>query len=324
MLLLGFAAAVVVGLSVTAFLVVTQPTVPVSPPPEVTAARIDPARLERRVRHLVSAYPHSQGTPEGMAQVADWITAELRPTTAEVAPQRFEVDGQEFRNVCAAFGPAGTERIVVGAHYDTAYGNPGADDNASGVAGLLGLAELLASARLEHRVELVAFALEEPPAFLTSSMGSAVHARALRDGGVAVRAMLSLEMIGYFDDEPRSQGYPSTALRPFYSSRANFIAVVSRLADRSLVRTVKAAMQGAASLPVASLNGPAIIPGVSFSDHLNYWAEGFPAAMITDTAFYRNPNYHGEGDLPETLDYRRMAEVVRGVFAAVLALDRQR
>jgi hypothetical protein len=90
------------------------------------------------------------------------------------------------------------------------------------------------------------------------------------------------------------------------------------------VRTVKAAMQGAASLPVASLNGPAIIPGVSFSDHLNYWAEGFPAAMITDTAFYRNPNYHGEGDLPETLDYRRMAEVVRGVFAAVLALDRQR
>lgn len=322
MLLLGLVAAALATLAVAGWWALTGPARAWPAPPEVAAARVDPVRLEARVRHLVALPRHSYDYPQGMSEAADWIAGELGTTTQEVREQPFDVDGQTYRNICAAFGPAGTGLIVVGAHYDTADGNPGADDNASGVAGLLALAELLAPTRLEHRVELVAFALEEPPAFMTDSMGSAVHARSLRARGVPVRAMLSLEMLGYFDDRPRSQGYPLTMLRPFYSSRGDFIAVVSRLGDSRLVRTAKSAMQGAMSVPVYSLNGPAFIPGVNFSDHRCYWAEGFPAAMITDTAFFRNPNYHRASDLPETLDYRRLAEVVRGVFAAVLALDR--
>ena len=156
---------------------------------------------------------------------------------------------------------------------------------------------------------------------MTPGMGSWVHAAALRQAGVSVRAMVSLEMIGYFTDAPDSQLFPHPVLALVYPSRGNFITVVGRLGDVALVRRTKSAMRGATDLPVVSINAPTAIPGVDFSDHRSYWAHGYPAVMITDTAFYRNRHYHSPGDTPETLDYGRMAKVVRGVYEAVLSLS---
>jgi hypothetical protein len=185
---------------------------------------------------------------------------------------------------------------------------------------LIELANLLGTRELPLGVELVAYTLEEPPNFRTSEMGSAVHAAALKRAGLQLRAMFSLEMIGYFSDVKGSQGFPFSPLAFFYPSEGNFIAVVGNTGGGLLVRRVKKAMLGASALPVYSINAPSFIPGIDFSDHLNYWNEGFPAVMITDTAFYRNHAYHTSGDTAERLDYGRMAMVVQGVFGAVLDL----
>jgi Zn-dependent M28 family amino/carboxypeptidase len=224
--------------------------------------------------------------------------------------------------VIAEFGPETNERIVVGAHYDTAGPLPGADDNASGVAGLIELAGLLAKQQLPVRVELVAFPLEEPPYFGSKFMGSAVHANDLRAQNARVRGMISLEMIGYFSDAPRSQNFPAEILRAFYPTKGNFIGVVGTLDEGLLVRRIKLAMQGATPLPVHSINAPLAVPGVGLSDQLSYWNAGYKAVMITDTAFFRNPHYHTVDDTAEKLDYKRMALVVEGVYAAVLELGR--
>lgn len=300
-------------------LYLTQPVLGVRfhPPAE----RADPAALERDVRHLVEAFaPRDARHPDNLARTAEFLRAALaeRLGTAELQP--FEVAGAVHHNVSARLGPAEAERIVVGTHYDAAEPGIGADDNASGVAGLLELARLLSGAELGCAVELVAFALEEPPHFGTSTMGSAVHAAALRRSGVRLRAMLCLEMIGCFRDEPGSQSYPAPLLRWLYPSRGDFVAVVGTLGQAGLVRRVKRAMAGATPLPVRSLNAPSFLPGVDFSDHASYWAQGFAAVMVTDTAFYRNPRYHTAADTPDTLDYARMARVVDGVHAAIRAL----
>lgn len=154
-------------------------------------------------------------------------------------------------------------------------------------------------------------------------MGSSVHAQSLRQQNVRVRAMFSLEMIGCFSDAPNSQRFPAGVLGAFYPSTGNFIGVVGRLRDWSLVRRTKAAMRNASPLPVYSVNAPIFVAGVDFSDQLNYWHAGYDALMITDTAFYRNRNYHTAQDTEEKLDYQRMAMVVEGVYAAVIDLSRQ-
>jgi hypothetical protein len=160
----------------------------------------------------------------------------------------------------------------------------------------------------------------EPPNFATENMGSVKHAHALRKRGAHVRAMLSLEMIGAFSDAPGSQHFPSPLMGLVYPTTGNFITLVGRTGDRELVRRVKASMMGATDLPVQSLNGPTFVQGVDWSDHRSYWAEGFPALMVTDTSFLRNPRYHTLEDTWDTLDYARMAKVVRATFAATVAL----
>lgn len=283
---------------------------------------VDAARLEAHVRMLSETLaPRDEGHPENLDRVAAYLWQEFeRANAVGLSEQPFASGGQTYHNVIASFGPRTNDVIVVGAHYDTAGALPGADDNASGVAGLIELAYLLGRTPPTARVELVAFALEEPPHFRSPSMGSAVHAAALRAQGFAVRAMLSLEMIGYFSDQPDSQLYPVSALKAFYPSQGNFIAVVGKMDQGRMVRRVKRAMMEASPLPVYSINAPRSIPGVDFSDHLNYWNEGYDALMITDTAFHRNPHYHTSADTPDTLDYERMALVVQGVYAAVLSL----
>ena len=284
---------------------------------------VDPSRLEAHVRKLsIELGPRDAGHPEGLDQVAAYIKNEFSQTGAFVSEQVYRVKGTTYRNVIAHFGPETEERIIVGAHYDTAGPLPGADDNASGVAALIELARLLDSQQLPLRVELVAFSLEEPPYFRTTGMGSSVHAVSLSKQNVRVRAMFSLEMLGCFSDTPNSQHFPIGLLSAFYPSTGNYIAVVGRISDGLLVRRTKAAMRNAAPLPVYSINAPQFVPGIDFSDQLNYWHAGYGAVMITDTAFYRNRNYHTAQDTAEKLDYKRMAMVVEGVYAAVMDLAR--
>lgn len=281
----------------------------------------DPTRLEEIIRTLAEDLtPRDADHPARLPPVADYIEAQLAPHASRLKDQCYSVAGATVRNVIAGFGPETGARIVIGAHYDTAGPYPGADDNASGVAGLIELARLLDGASLACPVELVSYPLEEPPYFSTPNMGSAVHARALKEQGAPVRAMLSLEMIGYFTDEPGSQSFPLSVLRPFYPSVGNFIAVVGRWGwgQRRLVRTVRDGMRQGTSLPFRSINALKLMPGVAFPDHLNYWQAGYDAVMITDTAFYRNPHYHGPTDTPETLDFERMAMVVDGVRGGIL------
>ena len=288
---------------------------------------IDPApdadRMERRLRELVGRFhPRDGGHPENMARAAAWIAEELRSTGARVSRQPFETGGAAYENVVASYGPDTPDVVVVGAHYDVAGEMPGADDNASGVAALLELADLLSGTKPARRVDLVAFALEEAPYFATPGMGSEVFASALQKAGRGASAMICLEMVGCFTDEPGSQQLPYAVLKLVYPTRGDFIAVVGSAGGAGLVRSVKSSMRGASDLPVRSINAPRFVHGVDLSDHSTFWRRGLPAVMVTDTAFYRNPRYHTEGDTPDTLDYRRMAKVVAGVRRAVLDLAR--
>jgi Peptidase family M28 len=295
---------------------------PVGQSAEMSMPRlVDPHRLEAHVRMLSETLtPRNAAHPNQLDRVASYVREEFGRAHATVVDQPFHVDGIPYRNVVARYGPETQECVVVGAHYDAAGPYPGADDNASGVAGLLELAAVLGKTSLPRTVELVAYPLEEPPFFGTAQMGSAIHAHALRHHGVKVRAMFSLEMIGYFTDAAETQNFPLPWLSWRYPSTGNFIAVVGKLGQGGLVRRVERAMAQASSLPVFSLTAPRSLSGVGLSDHVNYWQVGYPAVMITDTAFYRNPHYHTRTDTADTLDYRRMAQVVEGVYAAVQAM----
>jgi hypothetical protein len=313
---------VLVSVLVVIWALVTQPLLPISRTTDVTA--LDPSRLEAHVRTLAEKFvPRDEGHPEILDRAAAYIRRQFEQTGGQVSEQPYDLDGKTYRNVIVTYGPATRERLVVGAHYDSVAADvPAADDNASGVAGLIELGYLLSRNSPPLRVDLVAYTLEEGQHFRTQRMGSAVHARRLKEQGVPVRAMFSLEMLGYFSDALDSQRYPHPLMKLFYPSQGNYIAVVGKLDQPLIVRCVKAAMRGASSLPVYSINAPRLVPGIDFSDHRNYWEAGYNAVMITDTAFYRNPNYHTPRDTADTLDYKRMAMVVQGIHAAVLALAR--
>lgn len=234
--------------------------------------------------------------------------------------QSYEVNGQEYKNVICVFGSDKLKTIVIGAHYDVCGDQEGADDNASGVIGLLELARMLQGKPLTHRLELVAYTLEEPPYFRSENMGSYVHAKSLHDKGTQVYGMLSVEMIGYFDDKKGSQGYPASILSIFYGKKANFIMVVNKWGKGKFARKFSRKFKQQPNIPVKRLTGPKIIEGLDWSDHLNYWTFGMSASMITDTAFNRNKNYHKKSDKMETLNIEKMAQVIDGLYAAVLEM----
>jgi Zn-dependent M28 family amino/carboxypeptidase len=287
---------------------------------ERSEAPVNPSRLQTHVRMLSETFfPRDAGTPDNLDRAAVYIRRQLAEAGGEMSEQPFPIGNFTYRNVVARFGASTTDCIVVGAHYDAAGKLPAADDNASGVAGLIELAFLLGKNPPPACVELVAFTLEEQPFFGTALMGSTVHAQSLKARGLTARVMFSLEMIGYFTDAPHSQRYPFPLLAAAYPTQGNFVAVVGNFLQGPTVRRVKQAMQSASPLPVYSINAPRIVPGIDLSDHASYWDEGYKAVMITDTAFYRNPNYHTRNDTPDTLDYQRMAHVVQGVYAAVRA-----
>ena len=284
-----------------------------------TDQKAEAGRLRGHVERLAASTPsRAFHNVASLNAAADYVEGELRKAGCSPVRESFDVGGNDYHNIICSFGPKDGARIILGAHYDVAGdNNPGADDNASAVAGVLELARMLSAAKpaLSHRVDIVAFTLEEPPNFRTANMGSYFHAHALTQQKAPVRLMISVEMIGYFSDADGSQSYPLAPLKLFYPSVGNFIGVVGQSFDRGAVSKVKKLMQaGSDALPVYSINGPALVPGIDLSDHWGFWQHDLTAVMVTDTAFLRNPNYHEATDTPDTLDYERMAKVIDGLY----------
>ena len=259
--------------------------------------------------------------PRELAQAADYIEAEFRAAGYRVDRQEYQVSGSTCGNLEVEIpGTARPEEIViVGAHYDTVIGTPGANDNASGVAAVLALARRFSGRKTGRTVRFLAFANEEPPYFQTGQMGSRVYARRCRRRNENVTAMLSLETIGYYDDAPGSQQYPPP-LSMFYPSQGNFIAVVGNIRSRDLVREVVGAFRRHERFPCEGGALPAAVPGVGFSDQWSFWQEGYPAVMVTDTAMFRYPHYHQPEDTLDKIDFQRTARVVRGLAAVIAVL----
>lgn len=276
--------------------------------------------LERIVTLLAGQIGvRSHADPARLELAADLISREFLSLGYAVSTQSFTFQGRTYQNVIAELrGMRLPEKILVtGAHYDTVGATPGADDNASGVAVLLGIARSLAGKRLSKTLRFVAFSLEEPPAYRTSNMGSYHYARSLKESGADVEGMICLEMVGYFSDLPGSQSYPLPLPKRTYPSQGNFIALVGNIRSRRFTEAIAAAMRKATDLPLVTLNAPSIVAGIDFSDHWSFNEFHFNAFMVTDTAFYRNPHYHASTDTPETLDYVRMAKVVHALAGAI-------
>jgi hypothetical protein len=279
--------------------------------PYQPAFRSDPDILQSHVDYLCTKIPpRSINNMAGLNKAADYIGKTFSMYTKRTENQEYEASGSRCRNVVAHFGPGSGNLLVIGAHYDV-YGDfKGADDNASGVAGLLELARLFSLKPPMIPVELVAFSTEEPPFFGGMDMGSVVHAGSLKDNNVTVKGMICMTMIGYYSDK---QDLYYAFQKLLYPAKGNFIVIAGRWDDRDIAREGKAGIKGAGRVRVFSYSGPIVI-GSDLSGHRNYWSKGYKAVLITDTAFYRNPNYHTQRDTPETLDYEKMAGVVDGVF----------
>ena len=248
-------------------------------------------------------------TPEGLAAAADWIEGQLKAAGYAVARQVFDVDGVACANVEAAL-PGGEEIVVVGAHYDSIPGCPAANDNGSGVAAGLALARRFAGRKPERTLRFVFFCNEEPPWFQTDDMGSLRYARRCKERGEAVVAMLSLETMGYYTDEPGSQEYPIPALQAAYGDKGDDVGFVGNLASGDLVRDALKVFRDHAKVPSHGVVMLEAVPGVGWSDHWSFWQCGYPALMVTDTAPYRYPHYHEVTDTPDQLTYAPFARVV--------------
>jgi hypothetical protein len=278
--------------------------------------------LERHVRALAQDIGvRSDDTYGNVQRAATYIERQLSALGYRVASQEFTADGRTYRNLEATLPGAGRvqEVVVLGAHYDTAEEAPGADDNASGVAGVLELARLFAGTPQARTVRFVFFPNEEPPWFAGSDMGSRHYATAARTRNDQIVAMLSIESIGYYDTEKGSQRYPFP-LNLAYPDVGDFIGFVSNLKSRGLLHRSIAAFRAHASIPAQGAAAPSWVPGIWWSDHWSFWLEDYPALMISDTAPYRNPFYHTPMDTADKLDYDRTARVVDGLAHVVRAL----
>ena len=257
----------------------------------------------------------------GLDSAAEYVKASLAACGYVVTEQAYSARGQTFRNFEATL-PGRTrpgEIVVVGGHYDSVEGTPGADDNASGTAAVIELSRLLKNTPAERTIKFVAFVNEEPPFFFSEDMGSRRYSKAAREHGDTIVAMLSLETIGYYRDAPGSQHYPA-GLGWFYPDRADFIGVVGNIGSRRLVRQVLGDFRKFAQFPSQGSAAPKQIPGISWSDQWSFWKDGYEAVMITDTAPFRNANYHEWFDRPDSLDYGRMARVVSGISKTIVHL----
>jgi aminopeptidase YwaD len=278
---------------------------------------VDREQLRRNLQMIVGERSPFSGQSH-LAAVERFVAKEFANHGLIVDSDFFSYQGKRFRNVMARLGAPREESLaIIGAHIDSVVGTPGADDNASGVAVLLECARILSKANLQSHVLLCAFNLEE-----LNMIGSAALAKKLKSTGARVGAMVSLEMVGYTNSRPGSQKLP-IGLSRFYPDRGDFIGVIGNWRSDALLRKFSAAMREVPDLPVESLSVPGngmVIPAVRLSDHSPFWDAGYPALMVTDTAFYRNPHYHAGTDSIETLDIEFMAKVCEGVIRAVTRL----
>ncbi|MDH3328343.1 MAG: M28 family peptidase [Desulfobulbaceae bacterium] len=288
--------------------------------------KAQPAEIRKWVEYLALEIGRRPATRvDLLRKVAERLTETFINLGYEVAQQPVPYKQTHHINIIARpkgsiDSHPGRPLLVVGAHYDTVSNSPGADDNASSIGGLMEMARLLAD-NPPTGLRLAAFCPEEPPAYRTRRMGSYIYAGSLKEAGIRLKGMICLEMIGYFNDAPGSQSYPLPFMKMVYPREGNFIAIVGNIRSARWTWQVKDAFKTGTDLPVETLNAPSVIVGIDFSDHWSFNKCGYPAVMVTDTAFYRTPYYHLPSDLPETLDYVRAAKVVDGIAAAVRLLE---
>ena len=258
--------------------------------------------------------------PGSLDRSAEYIHDQFRQ--AGLKPVFHAYDNNRYRNVVATIpGDNDTGQVLlIGAHYDSVWLSPGADDNASGVAVLIEIAQLLSKISADIMLRFVAFTNEEQPFAGSDSMGSKVYLQEYHENPDDIRAMYSLEMLGYYSDEPGSQDYPAP-LNWFYPDTADFIAMIANIPSGRLLQQSLSRFRQHSAFPVQGMvMSGKLVPDIRRSDHAGFWDAGVPAIMITDTAFYRNNRYHSVGDLPHTLDYRRMAELTSGLACMLKAL----
>jgi Zn-dependent M28 family amino/carboxypeptidase len=261
---------------------------------------------------------------DSLNYIAAYIFNEFKKAGATPVEQKWIADGNVYKNVIATYHPEKARRLVLGAHYDVCGDQPGADDNASAVAGLLETARMIFETRPEtaYGIDFVAYSLEEPSFFGTDKMGSYIHAKSLADNHTEVIGMVCLEMIGYFSDKPYSQSFPEKSMAKRYSTTGNFITVIGVEKYKDFNQQVFKQMDNT-PLPedqyvaVDYINFPQETGLAAMSDHINYWKFGYPAVMINDTAFMRNSNYHNKSDTIATLNFNRMAGVVTRTTRAI-------
>lgn len=258
--------------------------------------------------------------PDKLQEAAGYIIEQFESYGYQVQLQEYTVSNKIVKNIIVQKQglKKPDEIIIVGAHYDTCF-NPGANDNASAVAGLLELARCLSARPTGSTVKFIAFVNEEPPFFKTRNMGSRVYARSARARGENIKAVLVLEMIGYYSNRPNSQRYPPF-FGLFYPNQANFICVVSNFRCRRLAKQVTSIFRKKTRFPIEKVVAFGFVSGIDFSDHYSFWKEGYPAVMITDTAFYRYSHYHQSTDTYEKLDYNSMAEVIEGLKGVIMEI----
>ena len=279
----------------------------------------DTRKLHRHVKYLTvdigsrSAYEYDQ-----IEATKEYIVDCLKAFGYVPSFQTFTYNRKKYSNVIASRTGVKLpdETVIIGAHYDTARGTPGADDNASAVATLLEIARALKDFSPDRTLKLIFFVVEEPPIFKSEQMGSYIYAKEAKARNEDIKAMICLEMLGYYTNEKDGQTYPFPIMSRVYPSTPNFIAIVGNLNSTSLVGKVKNSLGVGSRIPVETLSALSFVPGVDFSDHRSFWKMGYPAVMVTDTAYYRNPNYHSETDTIDTLDFDKMSDLLKGLIQA--------
>ncbi len=282
------------------------------------------SRLYSDVEFLTGLRPYrNYKNLESLEKVCAYLKTEFQKAGYECEEQKWIAEGSEYKNIIASFNKDKPRRLILGAHYDVCGDQPGADDNASAVAGLLETARLIAEQNpaLEYGIDFVAYCLEEPPFFASENMGSYVHAKSLYDKKTKVIGMICYEMIGYFSDAPNSQSFPSPELSKLYPSVANFIIVVGIEKHKDFNTKIHQLMSDQSGVDVQVIHFPASEGLAGLSDHRNYWKFGYKAVMINDTSFVRNPHYHEKSDTIDTLDFEKMTEVINSTYRAVVKIE---
>jgi Zn-dependent M28 family amino/carboxypeptidase len=287
----------------------------------MTPPAIDADRLRAHVEMLAGEIgEHNVLIPAALRRAEEYIIRVWRDQGYAVVRQTYRVNAVECANL-EVTRPGGSEIILIGAHYDSVSGSPGANDNGSGVAALLELSRIFSAQTPAKTLRFVAFVNEEPPYFHAEQQGSRVYAKAARLRGDDIGTMISLETMGYFSDSPDSQEFPSPLLKLFYPGEGRFITLISDFGSRLVMQRSAAAFQAHTDFPIECFAIPFGGMGADLSDHAEFWRVGYRALMVTDTAMFRYPHYHTKQDTPDKVNYRALARITAGLAGVVKTLS---